>query len=55
VPCAWLPEPIVRANAFAIADGEFAAHAPVGGAQPDFHRPRAYPEVRVPSWEARLR
>jgi hypothetical protein len=51
VPRAWLSEPIVRANAFAIADGEFAAHAPVGGAQPDFHRPHAYPEVRVPSWE----
>jgi hypothetical protein len=53
VPRAWLPEPIARANAFAIAGGEFAAHAPVGGAQPDFHRPHAFPLVRVPSWEQR--
>ena len=52
VPRAWLPEPIARANAFAIARGEFAAHAPVGGDRPDFHRPSAYPAVRVPSWEA---
>ena len=52
VPRAWLPEPVARANAFAIAGGEFAVHAPVGGAQPDFHRPHAFPEVRVPSWGA---
>jgi hypothetical protein len=53
VPRAWLPEPIARANAFAIADGEFAVHAPVGGERPDFHRPHAFPEVRVPSWDDR--
>ncbi len=52
VPRAWFPEPVARVNAFAIAGGEFAVHAPVGGAQPDFHRPQAFPEVRVPSWEA---
>ena len=52
VPRAWLPEPIARANAFAIAGGEFAVHTPVGGAQPDFHRPHAFPAARVPSWEA---
>jgi hypothetical protein len=46
VPRAWLPEPIARPNAFAIAAGELAAHAPTGGASPDFHRPHAYPEVR---------
>jgi hypothetical protein len=51
VPRAWLPEPIARANAFAIADREFAVHTPVGGAQPDFHRPHAFPEVLVPSWQ----
>jgi hypothetical protein len=51
VPRAWLPEPIAHANAFAIARGEFAVHAPVGGESPDFHRPHAYPAVRVPSWE----
>jgi hypothetical protein len=51
LPRAWLPEPIARANAFAIAAGEFAAHAPIGGARPDFHRPLTFPEVRVPSWE----
>jgi hypothetical protein len=55
VPRAWLPEPVARVNAFAIAGGEFAVHTPVGGAQPDFHRPHAFPEVRVPSWEARER
>jgi len=54
VPRAWLPEPIARANAFAIVGGEFAVHAPVGGAQPDFHRPHAFPEVRVPSWDGRV-
>ncbi|HKA14392.1 MAG TPA: hypothetical protein VKH41_05205 [Myxococcota bacterium] len=53
VPRAWLPEPVARANAFAIADGEFAVHAPVGGERPDFHRPHAFPELRVPSWEGR--
>ena len=53
VPRAWLPEPVVRVNAFAIADGEFAVHTPVGGAQPDFHRPHAFPELRVPRWESR--
>jgi hypothetical protein len=52
VPRAWIPEPVTRANAFAIAGGEFAVHAPVGGSQPDFHRPRAFPEVCIPSWEA---
>jgi hypothetical protein len=52
VPRAWLPEPIARANAFAIAGGEFAVHTPVGGSQPDFHRPHAFPELRVPSWES---
>jgi hypothetical protein len=51
VPRAWLPEPVVRANAFAIAGGEFAVHAPVGGKRPDFHRPHAFPELRVPCWE----
>jgi hypothetical protein len=50
VPRAWLPEPVTRANAFAIAGGEFAVHAPVGGEQPDFHRPDAFPEARIPSW-----
>ena len=53
VPRAWLPEPIARANAFAIADGEFAVHSPVGGDRPDFHRPHAFPELRVASWETR--
>lgn len=53
VPRAWLPEPVARANAFAIAGGEFAVHTPVGGERPDFHRPNAFPEVRVPSWERR--
>jgi hypothetical protein len=53
VPRAWLSEPVARANAFAIADGEFAVHTPVGGAQPDFHRPHAFPELRVPDWESR--
>jgi len=53
VPRGWLPEPVARANAFAIAGGEFAVHAPMGGARPDFHRPHAFPEVRVPSWERR--
>jgi len=52
VPRAWLPEPIARANAFAIAGGEFAAHTPVGGDQPDFHRPHAFPSARIPSWES---
>jgi hypothetical protein len=51
VPRAWLPEPVARANAFAIAGAEFAAYAPVGGAQPDFHRPHAFPLMRIPSWE----
>jgi len=51
LPRAWLPEPVARVNAFAIAGGEFAAHAPVGGDRPDFHRPHAFPEVRVSSWE----
>ena len=53
VPRAWLAEPIARVNAFAIADGEYAVHAPVGGERPDFHRPHAFPEARIPSWEAR--
>ncbi len=38
----WVPEPAVRANAFAIhgvgSDRRFLAHAPVPGAHPDFHR-----------------
>jgi hypothetical protein len=51
VPRTWLPEPVARANAFAIAGGEFAVHAPVGGDRPDFHRPHAFPAVRIPSWE----
>jgi hypothetical protein len=51
VPRAWLFEPVARANAFAIAGGEFAVHAPVGGARPDFHRPHAFPLVRILSWE----
>lgn len=51
IPRAWLPQPIARANAFAIAGGEFAAHHPVGGTRPDFHRPHAFPRVRIPSWE----
>jgi hypothetical protein len=55
VPRAWLPEPIARVNAFAIARGEFAVHAPVGGDQPDFHRPDAFPAARIPSWEASAR
>ena len=53
VPRGWIAEPVARANAFAIADGKFAVHAPVGGAQPDFHRPHAFPAARVPSWESR--
>jgi len=52
VPRAWLPEPVARANAFAIAGGVFAVHAPVGGTQPDFHRPHAFPEARILSWES---
>jgi hypothetical protein len=55
VPRAWLPEPIARVNAFAIARGEFAVHAPVGGDQPDFHRPEAFPAARLPSWGAGTR
>jgi len=51
IPRAWLPQPVARANAFAIAGGEFAAHHPVGGTRPDFHRPHAFPSVRIPSWE----
>jgi hypothetical protein len=51
VPRAWVPEPVARVNAFAIARGEFAAHQPVGGAHPDFHRPHAFPAACVPSWE----
>jgi hypothetical protein len=51
VPRAWFGEPVVRANAFAIAGERFAAHAPVGGTQPDFHRPVAFPLVRVPAWD----
>ena len=51
LPRAWIPEPVVRVNAFAIGGGVFLAHAPVGGAEPDFHRPAAYPRVRIPSWE----
>jgi hypothetical protein len=50
IPRAWLPEPIAGINAFAIAGGEFAVHAPVGGDQPDFHRPHAFPRVSIPSW-----
>jgi hypothetical protein len=55
VPRAWLPEPVARVNAFAIARGEFAVHAPVGGSEPDFHRPEAYPEARVAGWTTPLR
>ncbi len=51
VPRAWFSEPVVRANAFAIAGGEFAVYMPTGGPRPDFHRPHAFPEVRVPNWE----
>jgi hypothetical protein len=51
LPRDWLPEPIVAANAFAIGGGAFLAHRPTGGARPDFHRPAAYPSVRIPSWE----
>jgi hypothetical protein len=51
VPRAWFAEPVARVNAFAIAGGQFAAHAPVGGERPDFHRPHAFPEARVPCWE----
>ena len=51
VPRAWLPQPIARANAFAIAGGEFAVHRPVGGVRPDFHRPHAFPSVHIPSWD----
>jgi hypothetical protein len=51
LPRAWLPAPLVAANAFAIGGGHFLAHAPVGGAQPDFHRPDAYPTIRVPAWD----
>jgi hypothetical protein len=50
VPRAWIPEPVVRANAFAIAAGEFAVHAPTGGREPDFHQPQTFPEVCIPSW-----
>jgi len=52
VPRAWLPEPVARVNAFAIGGGEFAVHAPVGGDRPDFHRPHAYPRVRIESWHS---
>jgi hypothetical protein len=52
VPRAWIPEPVARINAFAIAGGEFAVHAPVGGSRPDFHRPHAFPQVSIPSWTA---
>ena len=52
VPREWLPQPVARVNAFAIARGEFAVHEPVGGSEPDFHRPEAFPEVRVPGWSA---
>ena len=55
VPRAWLAEPIARVNAFAIADGEFAVHAPVGGERPDFHRPHAFPEACIPSWGSPVR
>jgi hypothetical protein len=51
VPRGWLPQPVARANAFAIAGGEFAVHHPVGGTRPDFHRPEAFPRVRIRSWE----
>ncbi len=52
LPRDWLPEPIVAANAFAIGGGAFLAHHPTGGPRPDFHRPHAYPAVRIPSWDA---
>jgi len=51
VPRAWVPEPVTGANAFAIADGDHRAHAPVGGSEPDFHRTDGYPRARIPSWE----
>jgi hypothetical protein len=42
VPMSYLPERAVRANAYTIhGQGEarrYAAHAPVAGARPDFHR-----------------
>lgn len=54
LPRRWLPEPLVGANAFASAGGELAAHRPVGplpGDIADFHRPEAFPALRVPLWE----
>jgi hypothetical protein len=51
LPRSWLPQPIVRANAFAIGGGEFLAHQPTGGERPDFHRPERFPAIRIPSWE----
>jgi len=51
LPRGWLPEPLVRANAFASAGGELAAHHPVPGEVADFHRPHDFPALRVPRWE----
>ncbi len=55
LPRALVPQPVARANAFAIGGGAFLAHAPVGGAHPDFHRPDAFPCVAVPAWEGGAR
>jgi len=50
VPRVWVPEPVLGVAAFAIADGDYCAHAPVGGAEPDFHRTGAYPRAKIASW-----
>lgn len=43
IPWHMIPKDVRALNAFVIANGQFLAHAPLPGLEPDFHQPDAYP------------
>ncbi len=47
IPRDLFPTSLKALNAFMIAGGQFLAHHPVPGGQPDFHQPHTFPFARL--------
>lgn len=47
IPWKMIPENLRALNAFAIMTGQFLAHSPVPGTEPDYHQPDRYPAASL--------
>jgi Ser/Thr protein kinase RdoA (MazF antagonist) len=53
IPWEMVPKRPNAVNAFVIVRDEFLAYHPTGGPAPDFHRPAAFPKMRLPATRGR--